>query len=164
MLGVDWAQIFTNFPPEIAVLLIAMIPVAELRAAIPIGMTVFDLSIITTFIWAVIGNIIPVCLLLWWLEPISRWLSAKSRLMARFFDWLFDRTRRKHGARFERSAIVALILFVAVPLPITGGWTGSVAAFVFGVPWRKALVSISIGIVIAASIVTMLTLGAQNIL
>ncbi|MBU0707745.1 small multi-drug export protein [Patescibacteria group bacterium] len=163
MFNIEWAEIFSGFSPEIAVLIIAMIPIAELRAAIPIGITVFDLPVITTFIYAFIGNLIPVVIILLCLEPVSRWLMIHSKTFQRFLNWLFDRTRKKHSEKFERYGALALISFVAIPLPITGGWTGSLAAFLFGIPFRKALPLIMVGVAFAGAIVTILSVGLDNI-
>ncbi len=163
MFDIDWAQVFSGLSPELAVLLISTLPIAELRAAIPVGLTVFDLSVVTTFVYAVIGNMIPVVILVWGLNSGSRWLMKRFYFFNRFFTWLFERTRRQHSRKFEKYGALALISFVAIPLPITGGWTGSVAAFVFGIPPKKSLPLISIGVVIAGLIMTIITLGVSNI-
>ncbi|MFH0951893.1 MAG: small multi-drug export protein [Patescibacteria group bacterium] len=160
---IDYGALFQSIPSELAVLLIATLPIAELRAAIPIGIEVYHLSWPLAVSWSIIGNIIPVIILVWFLEPISRWLSLHSRQLDRFFNWLFARTRRKNLSRFNRWGVMALITFVAIPLPITGGWTGAVAAFVFGVPRRQAIYLITIGIFIAAIIVTTATIGISAI-
>jgi len=78
-----------------------------------------------------------------------------------FFDWLFDRTRRKLTGRVEKYGYWALTLFVAVPLPVTGAWTGALAAFVFGLPKKKALLAIFVGVCISATIVTLVTVGSS---
>ena len=144
-------------------MLVSILPVFELRGAIPLGLTVYNLSPLSVFYWAVLGNIIPVVFLLLLLGPLSSYLSGKSYFFNRFFEWLFVRTRRKHGPRFEVWGTLALISFVAIPLPMTGGWTGAVAAFVFGVPFRKALPLIFIGVIIAGLVVTLATLGVLAI-
>lgn len=153
---IDW---FKGFPKEIATLLIAMSPIGELRASIPIALSVYKLSWISAFLWSLIGNIFIVVLILWLLEPISKFLIRHFRIFDRFFKWLFARTRRKYTARVERWGAVALVSFVAIPLPGTGGWTGALVAFVFGIPFRKALPLIIIGILIAGVIVTILSLS-----
>lgn len=159
----NFASWFQDFPPDIATLLIAMIPVGELRGAIPVAIGAFNLSPLAAYCWAVIGNMIPVVLLLWLLEPVSRWLMAHSKLFNRFFNWLFERTRKKHTKKFEKWGALALITFVAIPLPITGGWTGTVAAFVFGIPFKRALGLIFVGVLLAGVIVTALTVGVTNL-
>ncbi|MDD4607071.1 MAG: small multi-drug export protein [Patescibacteria group bacterium] len=148
----------------IKVLLTAMAPISELRGAIPLAVGAYHWPIWQSYFVAVIGNIIPVIFILWLLEPVSKFLCQHSKLMARFFKWLFERTRLKHTQKFERWGAVALISFVAIPLPITGAWTGSVAAFVFGIPYKKSLVLITSGVLIAGIIVSLITTGTISFL
>jgi len=148
---------------ELATFILAMLPLGELRLSIPIAISVYHLDPATAYFWSVLGNILPIIFVLRWLEPVSKHLSARWSLADKFFKWLFKRTRDHHSRRFEIFGALALITFVAIPLPITGAWTGAVAAFVFGVPFRKALPLIFLGILIAGGIVLFLTLGAGSI-
>jgi uncharacterized membrane protein len=145
-----------GFPPWLAVMIISMLPIFELRGGIPAGVAL-GMPTWQVVIFAVIGNMLPIPFLLWFLGPFSSWLSRHSRIMERFFDWLFARTRRRVSKSFERWEELALTLFVAIPLPITGAWTGAVAAFVFGIPNRIALPFIFLGVLIAAGVVTLAT-------
>lgn len=106
-----------------------------------------------------LGNIVPVFFILLLLGQVSEFLSQKSVFFKGFFTKLFEKTRRKNSDSFEKWGALALVIFVAIPLPMTGGWSGAVAAFVFGVPFRKAFASVSLGVFIAGVIVTALTLG-----
>ena len=147
-------------PAEIIVLLISMLPISELRGAIPIALTIYDLPIWSAFIWSVIGNLIPVVFIIWILNLlINKFLIHKIYIFNRFFTWLFTRTQRKHSKKFERWQDVALIILVAIPLPFTGAWTGALAAFVFGIPIKRAFPLITIGVLISGIIVTSITLG-----
>lgn len=148
---------FQNFPPGIATLLIAILPIAELRGAIPIGIAGFGLAWWEAFLWAVAGNMIPAILLVWLLEPISKFLSNHVSFFKKFFDWLFERTKKKFYDRHQKFGDLALVLFVGVPLPVTGVWTGSVAAFLFGIPFKRAVPLMLAGVLISATIVTTLT-------
>ncbi|MBU1149298.1 small multi-drug export protein [Patescibacteria group bacterium] len=163
MFNLDYVQIFQSWPEELSTFLISTIPIAELRAAIPIALGSFNLSVASAYFYAVIGNMFPVIFILWWLEPVSKWLSRHFKFMAKFFNWLFTRTRTNHSKKFERWGAVALITFVAIPLPITGAWTGSVAAFVFGIPFKKAFPLIFVGVLIAGVIVTIASLSAFSL-
>ena len=139
----------------------SMLPVTELRASLPLALTVYNLPPWQAYFWAVLGNIIPVVFLLYFLEPFSLFLSNKSWLFKQFFNWLFERTRRKHSRKFELFEEMALIIFVAIPLPMTGAWTGSVAAFVFGIPPKKALPLIFLGVCISGIVVLASTQGVK---
>jgi uncharacterized membrane protein len=113
------------------------------------------------YVIAVIANFIPVIFILYWIGPVSEYLR-RFTVFDRFFDWLFARTRRK-GDMIQRFEILGLILFVAIPLPVTGAWTGSVAAFIFDIKKRVALPAILAGIMIAGVIVTLASLGVISI-
>jgi len=155
----DISSLFNNFPPEIATFIISMLPISELRGAIPVAIGIYHLNPIEAYFLAVIGNIIPVVFILKYLEPVSEYLMFKSKFFNKFFTYLFERTRKKHNGKFEKWGALALITFVAIPLPITGGWSGALAAFVFGIPFKRALPLIFLGIMIAGVIVTGLSLG-----
>lgn len=147
-----------GLPPALVVFVAAMLPVSELRGAIPAGLLIYDLPVGVVLALALVGNFLPVPFIVYALEPVSDWMRARSRLADRFFNWLFERTRRKHTKRFERFEELALISFVAIPLPLTGAWTGALAGFLFGVPQRRSMPLIAVGILIAATIVTTLVL------
>ncbi|MBU0597489.1 small multi-drug export protein [Patescibacteria group bacterium] len=160
MLDIDYSSLFQNFPPEVATLLIAMLPIAELRAAIPVAIVGFDLPWWSSFIWSVVGNLIPAFFLLLFLEPVSQRLIRNSRHFEKFFNWVFQRTRRRFSTNMEKyGKFIALVLFVAVPLPITGAWTGSVAAFLFGIRFSRSFPAIIVGVLIAGIVVTLTTIG-----
>ncbi|MBU4332379.1 small multi-drug export protein [Patescibacteria group bacterium] len=148
---------------QIYTLLTAMLPVAELRGSIPLALTVYNLSPIQAYIWSIIGNMLPIFFLLWFWGTLAQWLIKKSPFANKFFTWLFERTRRRAHKKFEKYGHLALIIFVAIPLPITGAWTGSMAAFLFGVPYWKAVLYIFCGVLIAGIVVTLASLGVITI-
>lgn len=164
MLDIDYAEIFKSISPEWATFLIAMLPIAELRAAIPVALGAYGLPVFTSYLLSVAGNLFPVIFILWLLDPFSRWLSKHFKFFKKFFDWLFERTRKRFATKYEKWGLLALVAFVAIPLPITGAWTGSVAAFLFGIPFRKALPLVTLGILVAGVIVTLISLGAKSII
>lgn len=151
-------------PEEIKTLLIAMSPIFELRASIPIALTVYNLPLWSAYLFSVIGNIIPIVFILWLLEAVSGFLSRHSVSFERLFKWLFTRTRDRHKNKFERWKEFALVVLVAIPLPFTGAWTGALAAFVFGIPFRKAFPLIAAGVAIAGLIVAFATQGIIKII
>ena len=93
------------------------------------------------------------------LEPVTNWLRKFHKIFDKFFKWLFTHTHRKHSAKFDRWGSLALMLFVAIPLPITGGWTGALLAYLFGIKLRFAIPNILIGLLVAGILVTSITLG-----
>lgn len=159
------AHIFSALPRELITIFIAMLPVSELRGAIPWALAQppigGGLTWPQAYLYAVIGNFLPVIPLLLFLGPASQWLR-RFRIFDRFFTWLFARTRRR-GRIVERYEALGLVLFVAIPLPITGAWTGTVAAFLFGVRFWYALPAVIAGILIAGVVVTLASLGVISI-
>lgn len=143
---------------EIAtVVLIAMSPLAELRGAIPVALFVFRMEPVTAFTLSIIGNMIPVVPILLLFDPIVSYLR-RFKVFDRLFDWLFARTRR-HGEGVEKYGALGLAIFVAIPLPMTGAWTGSLLAFLFGMKLRHSVPAIFLGVLGAGVIVMLASLG-----
>ena len=151
------ADFFTGLPNELITTCLAALPVTELRGSIPWATFALKMTWESALIFSIIGNLIPVPFILLMLNPAEKLLSRWS-LLDRFFHWLFARTRRR-GKVVERYKALGLILFVAIPLPVTGAWTGSVAAYVFGVRFVPALICIAIGVCIAGTVVTLACQG-----
>ena len=143
-----------GFSNWLAVITLAAAPISELRGAIPLAMLQFNYPWYYAFLLAVIGNLLPVPFILLFLNAAVRLLSKVS-LFKRILDWLFDRIRRR-GRIVERYERIGLVLLVAIPLPFTGAWTGSIVAALLGLKFRHSLLSILIGILIAGVIVTLL--------
>ena len=139
----------------LVVLGIAASPIAELRVAIPVAIIQYHFPWYQALLLAIIGNMLPVPFILLFLNTASRLLS-KVGFFDRILNWLFEHTR-KRGRLVERYERIGLVLFVAIPLPVTGAWTGSLAAVLFGLKFKHAFLSIFIGVVIAGIIVTCAT-------
>lgn len=141
----------------IKVAFLSTLPVTELRGAIPIAISYYHLPAMPSYIFAVFGNLIPAIFLLLYLKPLSDFLR-RWQIFELFFCWLFQRTR-KHEKRYEKYGALFLLFFVAIPLPGTGVWTGSVAAFLFGIRFWYAFPVMAGGVIIAGLIVTWTNLG-----
>jgi uncharacterized membrane protein len=154
--------LLSGIPGEIQMLLLSAVPLTELRASIPLAYTVMS----GTWVWpwwkiyllAVAGNMLPVPFILWFLGPVSRFLS-RWKTFERLFEKLFERARRRAGTSIEKYEVLGLSLFVAIPLPVTGAWTGCVAAFLFGIPKRLAIPAIGLGVMIAGAVVSLIMNG-----
>ncbi len=147
--------------PWVIVLLISMLPIVELRGAIPVAIAVLGMPWQEAVPLAILGNMLPIPFLLlfleWFLKLISRFGWGK-----KFTEWLYSRTL-KRGKVVERYAELGLIVFVGIPLPGTGGWTGSLAAKIFCLPFWKSLLCVFMGVLLAALIVTLVTLLGTSI-
>lgn len=150
--------------PQIQTILLAMLPINELRGTIPFAISVLGLSVKEAFLFSVIGNLLPVFFLLWFLPNFSQFLSQRFWFFNKFFSWLFLRTRNRFYNKYQKFGDLALVIFVALPLPMTGAWTGAVAAFLFGIPYFKSLGLISLGVLIAGLIVSLISTGFFSII
>lgn len=153
-----------GLPSELVTVIIAMIPVTELRASIPIALEVFDLSPFSAIVWSVIGNMVPATIVLIFIDDFVRWFSRRSGFVKRYYDrWALrtSKTFQKDAAKF--GAAIALAIFVGIPLPLTGAWSGALAASIFGIPKRVAFMAILVGVIIAAIIVTLISLGVVKL-
>lgn len=144
-------EIVQGLPPWLAVLVMAALPVAELRLSLPYALVKFGMDPLTAYGLSVAGNMIPIVPILLLFGPAHRLLDNVWPFKP-FFAWLIGRVER-HRPTFERWGALALISFVAVPLPVTGAWTGSIAAFVFQIRRREAFLMLLAGVMIAGVIV-----------
>lgn len=151
----------SGLPPPLAVFLVAMLPVFELRGAIPAGYALGMNDAMTIFWLAVAGNCVPVLPILLLLGPVERNLR-RFPVMDRFFTWLFKRTVAKSDV-VRRYESIGLTLFVAVPLPMTGAWSGCIAAYLFKLPLRTALPCIILGVLIAGVVVSLVSQGVISL-
>lgn len=144
--------------PVIATMIVAATPISELRGAIPLAIGVYHLPAWQAFIFSVIGNTIPIFFVYFIFELFYRLLS-KNQLAKGFFEWLFARTRKRFQGHYALYGEIALVIFVATPLPMTGAWTGALAAWLFGIKPKVGIPLVFTGVVIAGVIVTLLTVG-----
>ena len=143
-------------PLWLKVFVISILPISELRGSIPFGLA-NSLPIWQTWIISIIGNFLPVPFILLFLNPVEKFFR-KWKFFDKIIDKVFEYTRRKTRKSIEKWESLALILFVAVPLPVTGAWTGSLAAYLFGLDFKKSLLCIFIGVLIASIIVIIATI------
>lgn len=144
---------------EIIVILTGAAPISEVRGAIPLGVLLFDFHPLKAYLLAVLGNLLPVIPLLFFLNFFTSFLMRRFYFFNRLFSWLFDRVRERHADHFHywKWTPLALFIFVAIPLPFTGAWSGTVAAIVFGIPLWRSAAAISLGVLTAGAIVLALT-------
>jgi len=141
---------------ELIVVIISALPVVELRGALPVAINVFHMPWYWAFCLAVVGNMLPVPILLLFFESLAR-IVSKVEIGKKLVDWVFRHTRR-HEKMIQKYEWLGLMLFVAIPLPMTGAWTGAIIAFILGMRFTYAFLSILCGVIIAGAIVTCLCL------
>ena len=148
------------FKSILITLFVAMVPVIELRGAIPIGVGLGLNPIFSTII-SLIGNLIPIPFLLLWVPKIFNWLRDK-KLTQKFIVWL-EKKAQKHKKTIKKYGYVGLMVLVAIPLPGTGAWTGALVASCLEMQKRKSLLFITLGVLIAAVIIFAITYGFVTI-
>jgi len=150
---------FSGFPKELATFLIAVIPVTELRAALPLAYKVYGLSAFAAWFYSVMGTFAAMVVIVLLLDPIAQFLSKHIDFFKKFFDWLFEHTRKRAGAKMEKYGSWAIFILAAIPIPFLGGMTGALAAFVFGVPLKKSIPLLLLGTMLSGVIVLIITLS-----
>ena len=143
--------------------LIGMVPIIELRGAIPIGVFTFHLNYIEAFLASFIGNVIPVYFIVKYIKPLfdffGRWKPFKI-----IIDWASEKATKKisESEKLQNYTALGLFLFVAIPFPGTGAWIGSLIANFLDLPPKKAIPPIIVGVLTAGIIVLILTAIANG--
>jgi len=132
-----------------------MIPFLESRYIIPYAMWEFNWAWWEAVPIAIIGNMIPIPFVLIFFKYIEKFLN-RYEYWSNTMNKIFDRTRKKANKKIERYETLGLLLFVAIPLPFTGAWTGSLIAYLFDLNFYKSILVIFLGIVISVSIMVIL--------
>lgn len=155
--------------PEIVVVLVAILPIVEARMAVPIALG-YELGFFKSWLFAFLGSSLIAPLLLLVLIPFIKWL-AKTRLFRRLGSFLYDKFEKKSrevktgdivahdevsAKKLERKKMLGIFIFVAIPLPLTGIWTGCAVASILGMKYRNALVSVVAGNMVASLIILLL--------
>ena len=140
----------------------SMIPWWESRYAIPMSMLYFNWEWWQALPIAVVGNMLPIPFILLFFHMVEKFLR-NYKFWTKIMDWLFERTRRRADSKIRKYEYVGLILFVAIPLPFTGAWTGALIAYLFDLKFTKSVITIFIGVLIAAFIMIIVTLTFGNI-
>lgn len=142
--------------------LVSMIPVVELRGGIPFGVAA-GLPVWAAFLAAVIGNLIPVPFIIVYIRRIFQWMRRRLPRLNSLVDKL-ERKAHLKGQRVSKYKYLGLMLFVAIPLPGTGAWTGSLAAAFLDMPLRKAIPSVVAGVLIAGMAISILSYGVVSLI
>ncbi len=142
-------------------MLVSMIPVVELRGGIPFGVAA-GLPVWAAFLAAVIGNLIPVPFIIVYIRRVFQWMRRRMPRLNSLVDKLEQKAHLK-GQRVTKYKYLGLALFVAIPLPGTGAWTGSLAAAFLDMPLRKAVPSVVLGVLIAGMAISILSYGVVSL-
>ncbi len=152
----------------ILALLFTILPITELRVGMPLAVEYAisnNVSLIPIFLLVIFVNILLIFFLFWFLDNLHKGFM-NFRLYNKFFNFYLKKIQKKTD-KFEKQytslGIIALMLFVAIPLPGTGAWTGCILAWVLGLERKKSIIAISAGVLIAGLIVFLVSLGAFSL-
>ena len=143
--------------------IISMLPVVELRLAIPMGVSL-GLPVWKAAIISVIGNLLPAPFIIAFIRVVMEWLRGKSKIMQRFVAWLERKGSGPKADRVRKYEFWGLLVLVAIPLPGTGAWTGALISALLDIRLKRALPPIALGVLIAAVIVSLATMGVIHLL
>ena len=143
-------------PAEWIVFLVSMLPILECRAGIVVG-RLLGLPLGMTLVFSVVGNILPIPFILLFIRKIFAWLKP-TKLFGKLVCKLEDRAMQKSSA-LKKGEFIGLLLFVGIPLPGTGAWTGSLIASLMRVDIKKASLAILVGVAMATTIMSLLMYG-----
>ena len=144
------------FGKELIVFLISLMPILELRGGL-IAAALLGLNIVPAFIICIIGNLLPIPFILWFITPIFNKLK-KTKHLSKFVNKIEKKALSKKD-KIEKAEFLGLFFFVGIPLPGTGGWTGSLIASLIDMDRKKAMLAITCGVLLAGLIVGSLSFG-----
>lgn len=153
------------FKKFLIVFLISMVPLIELRGAIPYA-TAYELPLIPSYIVSIIGNMLPVPFIYLFARKILEW-GCDKKIIGKFFTFCLKKGE-KGGKKLQEKAgkglFIALMLFVGIPLPGTGAWTGTLAASLLDMDFKSSVMAVMLGVIIAGIIMLLLSLGVFNLM
>ena len=149
-------NIFSGINKELIIFIISLLPILELRGGM-LAATLLGINFKRSFIICILGNIIPIPLVLLFLEKIFN-LLRKWKVTKKLSEWLKKKALSKRK-QIDKYGYLGLILFVGIPLPGTGAWTGSLLAILLGLNKRKSFICILLGILLAAIIMSIVSYG-----
>lgn len=144
------------FGRELVTFIISLMPILELRGGL-IAASLLDIPLIKSLIICIVGNMLPIPFILWFITPIFDWLK-KTKLMSKLVHKIEGKAMSKKE-QIEKFEFLGLIIFVGIPLPGTGAWTGALIASLLDINKKKALLAIFLGVLLAAFIMSIVSFG-----
>lgn len=157
------AQLFSGFPHELATVLMAMTPLGELRLALPVAILGFKLPIWEAYILAVAGNMMPALVIASFAGRFQRWVESRAARWGRDWADYLANVQKKFAGPHRKYGLWGLVVFIGIPLPMTGAWSGALATFIFGIPLKKSWPYMLAGVMLSGIITLLLSVGADKI-
>ena len=157
----QWFMDNLHMTKEMVVFVVSMIPIVELRGGIPLAFS-FEISMLKAAVLCIVGNLVPVPFILKFITPIFGWMK-KTKLFSPMVHKLEEKSMGKSD-KIKKAEFWGLMLFVGIPLPGTGAWTGSLIAALLDMKFSKALIAVLCGILMATVIMTAFSYGLLGII
>jgi uncharacterized membrane protein len=154
----------TDLHSILAVMAVSSAPITELRAGIPLAIHTFRFSPFSAVLFSVIGNMVPGILIVAFLDRIMLFLARRIPALHDPILVRLAKMRDKVRPQIEKYGVVGLAVFIGIPLPMTGIWTGAVGAVLLGLPRKKAILACLGGVMIAATVIMLIDLGVVSFL
>lgn len=153
------------FKKYLMIFLISMVPLIELRGAIPFSQG-FGLPIVQSYIICIIGNMLPVPIIFLFARKVLEW-GADKPVIGKFFTWCLEKGH-KGGKKLQEKAgkglFVALLLFVGIPVPGTGAWTGTLAASILDMDFKSTITAVMLGVLLAGVIMMVVSFAGFSLI
>ena len=147
--------------PVLQIILVTFLPLLELRASIPYGILALNVNWVVVFLTAIVANIILGLVVYWILDKFIH-LIIKIKPLGKFYHKTVERTQKKIHKTVEKYGELGVAIFIGIPLPMSGVYTGALGAYLLGLGYKKFMIANIIGVLFAAIIVTLVTLtGAE---
>jgi len=154
---------FASFPHWLATFLMAMTPIGELRLSIPVAFLAYQMPVWSVMLLSIVGTLVPAAVIMLFARPFHNWVEKNSGFLARGWVKVLRHVQEKFSGRHEKYGLAVLLIIFSVPFPGFGAWSGGLAAFVFGIPLRRAWPYALTGTIIAALLTLFITVGADKI-
>ncbi|PIT88717.1 MAG: hypothetical protein COU29_00500 [Candidatus Magasanikbacteria bacterium CG10_big_fil_rev_8_21_14_0_10_36_32] len=154
---------FSVFPRDLAVFLLSMFPVGELKLSLPVGLLVYHLPIWQVVVLSIVGNMIPTTVILFFADRFHCWVEKRSGFFSKRWINTLAKIQKKFSGRYEKYGLIILVLITSIPVPGSGAYAGALAALVFGISVKKSLPCIFSGILLSTLIIILLTIGVDKV-
>lgn len=156
-------QLLSGLPDWLVIACLTVIPVVEMQASFPVALGVFKMSVWQAYIIVVTANMIPALIVFYGWDTVIRQSQRHWPWFHGFMSRYHDRLHTRWQEKIDRYGPIAVFLFVAVPGPFSGVWSGSMLAWIFGLHRKPAMLAIFLGVLVAAAFIVLITTGVIHV-
>ena len=154
---------FSGFPHWLATFLIAMLPVGELRLSLPVAILAYHMPVWQAYLLSVAGSIVPAFVIAAGADSFHAWVKKRAARWGKDWADYLANIQKKFSGHYEKYGLLGLMIFIGSSLPGTGAYTGALAAFVFGIPFKKSWPYLLLGVAISGALTLLVTIGVDKV-